>query len=335
MSDAEPGHRYLRQQQVPAIGPQVQQRLENARVAVIGAGGLGCPLLQYLAGAGIGRLTIVDPDTVALHNLHRQVLYQEAHIGLSKAETAASLLRALNSAVEILPLPEALTFCLATRLAQQHEVLVDCADSFAVTLMLDQVCRASGAALISASAVGLSGYSGAFHGARLLDSGKGAPGYRAVFPAAPGQAPDCSEAGVLGPLTGMVGSAQAAAVILLYADPSAVLGFLQSFDLLRGQGGRIDFREAPEPATVYHSIDRAMIGPEDVVVDLRSEQESPQPVVAGALRLRVEDLPAALLDHDAQQRIVLCCARGLRAWRAADGLAARQFANLAILNPWS
>ncbi|MBS0538601.1 MAG: HesA/MoeB/ThiF family protein, partial [Proteobacteria bacterium] len=171
MSDA-PGTRYARQTVLAEVGAAGQAKLAAATVLVVGAGGLGCPVVQYLAGAGVGRLIVVDHDTVEESNLHRQPLYAMADIGASKAEAARAAIARFNPAVTVDAVVERLTPQNAGRLVARADIVIDAADSFAVTYILSDVCQAAGKPMISASVIGLSGYVGVFCG--------GGPSYRAV-----------------------------------------------------------------------------------------------------------------------------------------------------------
>jgi hypothetical protein len=147
--------RYARQMVLPEVGAAGQARLAAASVVVVGAGGLGCPVLQYLAGAGVGRLTIVDHDRVEETNLHRQPLYAMADIGKLKAEAAAAALRRFNPGIAVDAVAERLTPQNATALAAGADLLVDAADSFAATYVLSDACLAAAKPLVSASVIGL------------------------------------------------------------------------------------------------------------------------------------------------------------------------------------
>ncbi|HVH82961.1 MAG TPA: ThiF family adenylyltransferase, partial [Steroidobacteraceae bacterium] len=175
---------------MPEVGAGGQARLAAARVAVVGAGGLGCAVLEYLTAAGVGHLTIVDHDSVEESNLHRQPLYRMSDLGSRKVEAARAALGALNPEVRIEALAERVTPANAPLLAAAADIVVDAADSFAATYVLSDSCVRAGKPLVSASVLGLSGYVGAFCG--------GAPSYRAVFPELPRQAGSCAESGVLG-----------------------------------------------------------------------------------------------------------------------------------------
>jgi molybdopterin/thiamine biosynthesis adenylyltransferase/rhodanese-related sulfurtransferase len=302
--------RYVRQAALPEVGSIGQARLEAASVLVVGAGGLGCPVLSYLAGAGVGRISIVDHDRVELGNLHRQVLYRLEDLGRPKAMAAADALRAFNPRVATEAVQARLTPGNANRLVGSADVVIDAADSFAVTYVLSDAAMAAGKPLVSASVLGQRGYAGVFCG--------GAPSYRAVFPDMPASAASCATAGVLGTAVGMIGSLQAhlALQILLGAVPSP-LGRLVTCDLRSHTFGGFSFAGAPEPAATLAFLDPGALRDEDIVVDLRGTDEAPALASAQAERIRVDDV-GQLADRDLQdRRVVLCCRSGVRAWRAA------------------
>ncbi|WP_202909598.1 HesA/MoeB/ThiF family protein [Alkalilacustris brevis] len=305
--------RYARQIALPEIGHEGQARIEGARVLVVGAGGLGVPVLQYLAGAGVGRITLVDPDVVEETNLHRQPLYRMGDIGLPKVQAAAAALGALNPAVAVATHVTALDPANAPALLERCDVALDCADSFAVSYALSDACMAAGVPLISASALGRAGYAGGFCGP--------APSLRAVFPDLPERAATCATAGVMGSLVGMIGALQAqmALSVLLGHDP-APLGQLVTIDAATWRMGGFRFDGAPEPdaAESLPFVAQSQLAPGDLVIDLRDEDEAPTPAAPHARRLQVEE--ADTLRPAPGQRVVFCCRTGLRAFRAARAL---------------
>lgn len=305
-------NRYARQLVLPEVGAAGQARLAAARALVVGAGGLGAPVLQYLAGAGLGRITIVDPDRVERGNLHRQTIYGEPHIGRPKAEAAAAILAELNPEVATTPVVARLDPSNAPALVAGSDVILDCADSFAASYVLSDACLAAGKPFVTASALGLGGYAGGFCG--------GAPSLRAVFPDLPERAASCATAGVLGPVVGILGALQAqmALAILLGIAPSP-LGQVVSFEAagLRFSGFRFD--GAPEPAGGPRFVAAGDIGPDDFVVDLRGAEEAPVAAARQARRATVGTVAAGPLPAPGQ-RAVLACRSGLRAWNAARHL---------------
>lgn len=316
--------RYSRQVALPEVGAGGQARLAAASVAVIGAGGLGCAVLEYLTAAGVGRLTIVDHDSVEESNLHRQPLYRMSDLGKRKAEAARAALRALNPEVRIEALAERLTPANAPPLVAAADLVVDAADSFAATYVLSDVCARAGKPLVSASVLGLSGYVGAFCG--------GAPSYRAVFPELPRQAGSCAESGVLGTAVGVMGTLQAhlTLAVLLALQPT-VLGRLISVDFRTLHIGGFSFMGAAEPANALRFIAPEEVGTADLVIDLRGIAEAPASPFPAALRLAVETLEHGSQPLPAAPRIVLCCRTGVRAWRAARALATRGYSNVALI----
>lgn len=317
--------RYLRQTILPEVGADGQTRLAAACVVVVGAGGLGCPVLAYLTAAGVGRLVIVDHDRVEESNLHRQPLYRMNDVGAPKVQAACQALRALNPAVQLEPVEARLSPENAAALVARAAVVIDAADSFAVTYVLSDACHAAGKPLVSASALGLKGYVGVFCG--------GAPSYRAVFPEMPRAAGRCSEAGVLGSAVGVLGTLQAhlALALLLQWQPP-VSGRLISVDFRTLYFGGFSFGGAPEPAEAAPPfIAPAHVASSDLVIDLRSLTETPVSPFPAALRLDVETLEQGDVSLPAGPRIVLCCRSGVRAWRGAQALQKLGHRNLALI----
>ena len=318
--------RYSRQTILPEIGAAGQARLRNASVLVIGAGGLGSAVLPYLCAAGVGRLIIVDHDRVEESNLHRQPIYRMSDVGSLKAEASRAALQATNPEIRIEAVCERLTPTNAAHLVASADIVVDAADSFAVTYVVSDECLKVGKPLISSSVLGLSGYVGAFCG--------GAPSYRAVFPDMPRQAGSCATAGVLGTAVGVMGTLQAHMVLslLLGLEPK-VLGQLVTIDFKTFRFGGFSFSAAREPtgATVpFIAVDQ--LESADVVIDLRSLTEAPISPITSALRIEVDGVEGeAGATLPTAPRIVLCCRTGVRAWRAARALQKRGHANLALI----
>src|SRR5215467_11651562 len=260
--------RYARQEILPEVGAEGQRRLAAATVLVVGAGGLGCAVLQYLTAAGVGSLIVVDPDRVEESNLHRQPLYRMSDIGQPKVAAARAALAALNPAIRIEAICDRFSSVNAARLVEAADVAIDAADSFAVTYLLSDTCQGAAKPLVSASVLGLAGYVGAFCG--------GAPSYRAVFPEMPRTAGSCAASGVLGSAVGVMGTLQAHLVLalLLKLDPP-VLGRLIHVDFRTLHLGGFSFLGAAEPPSALSFIAPADVGSSDLVVDLRGRTEAP------------------------------------------------------------
>lgn len=314
--------RYARQMQLPEVGNAGQAKFASAHVVVVGAGGLGCPVLQYLVGAGVGRITILDPDVIEESNLHRQPLYSMADLGNPKARVACDVLRACNHNVTVTAHVTALGPGNAPDIADQADLVIDAADSFAVSYSLSDACFTAGTPLVSASVLGQTGYVGGFCG--------GAPSLRAVFPDLPDTGATCATAGVLGPVVGVIGALQAqiALRILLQADPPA-LGTMITADLAALKFGTFGFHGTPEPKEKIPFVARQMLMDNDLIVDLRDQDEAPEQITHRAIRLSGAELSS--LAPDPKQRVVLCCQSGLRAWRAANKLRDQGVDNLALL----
>jgi molybdopterin/thiamine biosynthesis adenylyltransferase/rhodanese-related sulfurtransferase len=303
--------RYARQTVLAEVGAAGQAKLAAASVLVVGAGGLGCPVLQYLAGAGVGRLTIVDHDTVEESNLHRQPIYGMDDIGKPKAEMARDRLQRFNPGIAIDAVVARLTPQNAAELVAKADVIVDAADSFAVTYILSDACHAIAKPLVSASVIGLTGYAGAFCG--------GGPSYRAVFPEVSIDGGTCATVGVLGTAVATLGSLQAHLTLhlLLGLEPT-VLGRVVTFDAQRLTFGGFGFDGSPEPEEVVPFIAPDEVTADDLVVDLRGIDEAPE-TFAGGQRVDVTGIDTiGQLPH--ARRIVICCRSGQRALLAADRL---------------
>jgi molybdopterin/thiamine biosynthesis adenylyltransferase/rhodanese-related sulfurtransferase len=319
-------NRYSRQIAVPEIGSTGQARLEGSSVLVIGAGGLGTTVLQYLNAAGVGHITIVDHDRVEESNLHRQPLYRMCNLGALKASAARDALLETNPQTRIEAVSEALTPANVAALVAMADVVVDAADSFAVTYTLSDECRRVGKVLVSASVLGLSGYVGAFCGT--------GPSYRAVFPEMPQRAGTCAQAGVLGTAVGVMGSLQAhiTSSMILELEPSA-LGQLVSVDFksLHFGGFRFMGAQEPDPGTTLRFIAPSELSARDATVDLRTPAEIAEAPFSSMLCMTVDQVAEAELPLHRSERVVLCCRSGVRAWRAARILQTRGYHNLALI----
>jgi molybdopterin/thiamine biosynthesis adenylyltransferase/rhodanese-related sulfurtransferase len=316
--------RYARQTVLAEVGADGQARLAAASVLVVGAGGLGCAVLHYLAGAGVGRLTIVDHDLVEETNLHRQPLYAMADLGRPKAVAARRRLLEFNPGVAVDAVVERLTPQNVAPLVAGAGLIVDAADSFAVTYMLSDSCQKAGKSLVSASVIGLSGYVGAFCG--------GAPSYRAVFPDVSAEGGTCATVGVLGTAVAVLGALQAHMALNLLLDMQpTVLGRVVTFDARTLGFGGFVFAGSPEPEAYVPFIAPDAVRGDDLVIDLRSLEEAPQSPFAGARRLDVDHVEEIALRPPKSCRIVLCCRSGQRSLAAADRLRARGFDNLALV----
>lgn len=242
--------RYARHLVLREVGGAGQQKLLSSRVLIIGAGGIGAPCLQYLAAAGVGTIGIVDDDTVALSNLQRQVLYGTEDVGRPKTGAASKALARLNPDVTLIPHTERLTGDNAEALVAQYDLVAEGTDNFATRYVLNRACLAAGRPWLSAAIGRFEGQLTLFQPhLRNQDGGQLYPCYRCLIPEPP---PDeaalaCSEVGVLGALTGVIGSLQAVEVIKTLLDVGhSLAGRLMIYDGLRAQTRTVTL--PPDPA---------------------------------------------------------------------------------------
>lgn len=226
--------RYSRQILLPQLDVEGQEKLRASTALIVGAGGLGSPVLLYLAAAGVGRLIVVDHDTVDLSNLQRQIAHQTAAVGMAKVESAASSARQLNPHCQVDAVAEKLDASNAEYWVQQADVLVDCSDNFAVRFLLNRVSVKLKKPLVSGAAIRLDGQLSVYD-PRLVDS----PCYRCLYDETGEEDLRCVSNGVLAPIVGIVGSIQATEAIKVLTGMGAPLvGRLLLLD-----GMRMQFRE--------------------------------------------------------------------------------------------
>lgn len=232
--------RYARHIVLPEIGGPGQQRLKRARVLVVGAGGLGAPVLAYLAAAGVGTIGIVDDDTVSLSNLQRQVIHDTDAVGAAKTASAAAALKRLNPNVAVELHPVRLTAENASDLVGAYDLTVDGSDNFETRYLVADACETAGRPLVHAAVGRFDGSLTVLMPHETDAEGRPYPSYRDLFPEPPpaGLVPSCAEAGVLGALTGVIGTLQAMETIKLIAGiGEPLVGRLLLYDAL---GARFD-----------------------------------------------------------------------------------------------
>ncbi|XP_040055481.1 adenylyltransferase and sulfurtransferase MOCS3 [Gasterosteus aculeatus] len=211
--------RYSRQLLLPELGVQGQLNLSNTSVLIVGCGGLGCPLAQYLAAAGIGRLGLLDYDEVELSNLHRQVLHGEENQDQAKALSAANAVKRLNSTVECIPYHLQLSSENASQLIQQYDIVADCSDNVPTRYLVNDACVLGGKPLVSASALRMEGQ-------LTVYNYHGGPCYRCLYPVPPPpeMVTNCSDGGVLGVVPGIMGCFQALEVLKIASGQGSSCG---------------------------------------------------------------------------------------------------------------
>ncbi len=238
--------RYARHVILDEVGEEGQARLLGARVLVVGAGGLGAPVLLYLAAAGIGHLTVADPDVVELSNLQRQVIHSTETIGHTKVESARTAIGRLDPDVRLVALTEKITGANADRLIRGHDLVVDGTDNFAARYLLNDACYFARVPLISAALLRFEGQISTY---KAHEPGENRPCYRCLFraPPPPDLVPRCEQAGIFGAVAGVVGTMQAAEVLKeLLGLGDSLAGSLLLYDALSASVRRIRARRDPD-----------------------------------------------------------------------------------------
>jgi molybdopterin/thiamine biosynthesis adenylyltransferase len=236
-TDAE-RERYARHILLKEIGGPGQQRLKAANVAIVGAGGLGAPAALYLAAAGVGRLRLIDDDAVSLDNLQRQIIFRSADVGASKVERAQAALEALNDNVSVEIERQRLTNENAAYLLRGVDVVLDGTDDFETRFAVNAAARALGVQLVSGAVGRWDGQVSVF--------ARGGPCYRCFVPETPPDAETCARVGVVGALTGIIGSLMALEAIKLIAESGVpLLGRVMLFDGLKGEARTVALTRDP------------------------------------------------------------------------------------------
>ena len=215
MLSADEIERYARHIVLPEVGGPGQAALARARVLVIGAGGLGAPMLLYLAAAGVGTLGVIDDDVVSLSNLQRQVIHATPDVGMPKVDSAAAVIGRLNPHVAVELHPARLTAHNALDLIERYDLVADGSDNFATRYLVSDACYLAGKPLVTAALGPFDGTLTTIRAHQRGADGKPNPSYRCLFPEPPppGTVPACAEAGILGALAGIVGAMAALEVI--------------------------------------------------------------------------------------------------------------------------
>ncbi|MFH1024294.1 MAG: molybdopterin-synthase adenylyltransferase MoeB [Planctomycetota bacterium] len=346
LSDSQ-RRRYARHIVLPEVGPEGQEKLLAAKVLVVGAGGLGCPVALYLTAAGVGTIGLVDFDVIDFSNLQRQVLYDTAHAGLPKAETAAARLRAVNPDVNVRVHAVRLTSANAMEILRGYDIVVDGTDNFATRYLVNDACLLLGKINVYGSVFRFEGQASVF-------GTKDGPCYRCLFPEPPppGEAPSCAEGGVLGILPGLIGLVQATETVkLILGKGTSLVGRLLTLDALSMRWRELKIRKDPDcPLCGKNPTVRALVdydefcgvrgGPaggvreispkalkrllaekagEVLLLDVREPSEIALARIPGAVVIPLGDLPRRLGKIAAWKTkpVVALCHHGARSARAA------------------
>ncbi|UMQ40972.1 HesA/MoeB/ThiF family protein [Chryseobacterium sp. Y16C] len=228
--------RYSRQIFIEEIGLEGQRKIRNAKVLVIGAGGLGSPVIQYLAAAGVGKLGVSDFDEVELHNLNRQTIHNENSVGISKVKSAEEFVKNLNKQVKFISIEEKIDESNVEDIISQFDVVVDGSDNFKTRYLVNDICVKLEKSLVYGSILGFSGQVAIFNY-------NGSKNLRDIFPEPPfdENLPDCDSLGVLGALPGIVGSMMANLTLKIITDLPLQLNQLTLIDTLEWRFQTVDF----------------------------------------------------------------------------------------------
>ncbi|PAM91992.1 thiamine biosynthesis protein ThiF [Flavobacterium sp. IR1] len=228
--------RYNRQTILPEIGDAGQEKLKKAKVLVVGAGGLGCPILQYISTAGVGFITIMDFDTIEIHNLHRQILYTENEIGQLKAIVAKDVVSKLNPLIEVKAITEKITAENASEIIQHYDIIVDGSDNFVTRYLVNDTCVALKKPLVYGSILN-------FEGQIAVFNHNGSKNLRDLFPEMPDpkDVPNCSLNGVLGSLPGIIGTMMAHETLKLILELPTLKNELILFNTMNWNYTKLNF----------------------------------------------------------------------------------------------
>jgi len=328
--------RYNRQLILPGFGKIAQQKLADAKVLVVGAGGLGCPVLQYLCAAGVGEIGVVDPDTVSLSNLQRQVLYDEQDIGDLKVRIVQKKLTILNSDTNIRIYPCSLCIETVFNLVHSYSIIVDCTDNFSTRYLLNDVCQLLQKPLVYAAIFRFEGQLSVFH------YGENPANLRDLFPEIPNPlyVPSCNEAGVIGVLTGIMGNFQANEVLKIITGIGEIMsGQLITFNSLNYQLGIVRFQSK---TTVFKPKNKADILNQSyeyscktiahindlktlknvfkrnktVLIDVRNTEEQPKINGFNVIAIPLPELEQHLDKLANFETLVFTCQSGIRSLKA-------------------
>ena len=339
--------RYTRQVILPEIGDKGQTKISQASVFSIGAGGRGCPALLYLAAAGVGRIGIVDFDTVEETNLQRQVLFTTAQVGANKADTAKIHLNALNPDITIESYAEELTAHNAPGLFQQYDVIIDGTDNFATKFLINDTAVKTGKPFVYGAILSFNGQLSVFHY-------KDGPCYRCLFPKPPTHhIPNCANAGVMGAVAGMIGTAQAMEaikIIVTHDDLPPLSGKLWNIDMRNLENKTLSLpkhEDCPTCAIPKHEIvlkdtPSLCASTHDITVneihntahitfiDVRETEEWHIGHIDGAKHLPLSSLLQHVnpkIEIALNQDIIVYCQKGIRGQHAAHILRQHGYAN--------
>ncbi len=348
MTDNILQERYQRQIILKAFGITAQQALLNAKVLVVGAGGLGCPVLQYLTAAGVGKIGIADGDIVSVTNLHRQVLFDESDIDKYKVAIAINKLKLMNASIDIETYPFYLDTNNCLEIISGYDVVVDCTDNFSSRYMINDACVLKQKPLVFAAVSGFEGQVAVFNFTNVDNNVSG--NYRDLFPTQPkdGEVLNCAEAGVLGVLPGIIGSMQASETIkIITGIGNPLINQLLIFNALNNQTNIFAYNQNAARTVIkteqdffkmnYETSCETINNPFEIdvtafdtmllqnvnIIDVREWYELPAAIEFENIKIPLGELKNKWNELQ-QEKIIFFCQSGMRSVQAAT-MAAEYF----------
>ena len=332
----ETSNRYNRQIILPEIGEDGQYKLLNAKVLVIGAGGLGAAILPYLAAAGVGEIGIVDDDVIELSNLHRQVIYKSSAVGKSKAKEAELMISELNPQVKVKAFSEKLSGKNVFNLFEKYDIIVDATDNISIKYLINDACLALNKPMVYGSIF-------RFQGQVSVFNYQNGPTYRCLYPDENNNALNCEDAGVIGISVGIIGMFQANEVLKMILGIGEVLsGKILVYNILNNEQQKYDFeksdfqiitREAFDEK--YNKLETEEVSFESVLneikddsvlfLDVRNTDESPKINLKNQIQIPLMNLENEIEKLDKKQTIYIFCQSGIRSKIAVELLQKKQF----------
>lgn len=311
--------RYDRQIKLTEVGLEGQEKLRNAKVLIVGVGGLGCPAAMYLAGAGVGKIGLMDHDKVDMSNLHRQVLFQESDVGRPKTVVAKERLEKQNSEVQFEVYEEPLTIGNAENIIQQYDIVLDGTDNFETKYLINDACILTDKPWVFASIYKNEGQLSVFNY-------KNGPTYRCVFPKSTRQNISCEATGVLGVLPGILGTLQAAEVLKIILGAGEILsGKLKLINMMQASEQTIKINKRPQEVEKIHKngiapvyIDCDLKNKEQWYLDVRELFEQPKPKGKKVLSIPMGDLTSRYQEIPNNQEVFVFCQSGKRSKNAIE-----------------
>jgi sulfur-carrier protein adenylyltransferase/sulfurtransferase len=333
--------RYNRQTILPEVGLDGQEKLQKAKVLIVGAGGLGVAVLPYLVGAGVGEIGIVDDDVIAVSNLQRQVIYKTSSVGRSKVLEAKAMALDLNPSVKINAIQEKLTPKNALSLFENYDIIVDATDNLATKYLINDACCVTNKPFVYGSVY-------KFEGQVSVFNYKNGPTYRCLFSEEKVENKNCNEVGVLGTSVGIIGLLQATEVLKIILEiGTALSGKLLFYSILNNEQQKFDFAKneaivvdkayfeskyALDPTPILEiEADEALKqidNQEFMFLDVRNLDESPKMSFTNSIQIPLGDLENSLHLLDSDVAIFVFCQSGIRSKTAVDILNRNNFKNV-------